>query len=114
MLFGVESILLYNALLLKKKVAVYSPDLQTVLDVCRSVWRLNAILINLLINRTLPQFVWHRQNWNIVYPNMGLDENEIETLKTSYVAGFTDPAIEGHEDLYDIFVNGELLTTKEY
>ena len=45
---------------------------------------------------------------------MGLDENEIGTLKTSYVAGFTDPAVEAHEDLYDIFVNGELLTTKEY
>jgi hypothetical protein len=87
--FGIESILLYNALLLKKKVAVYAPLLQDVLDVCR----------------TLPQLVWHRQNWNIVYPNMSLEENEIETLKSSYIAGFIDPAIENREDLYDIFVN---------
>ena len=35
--FGVESILLFNALLLKKKVVVYAPELQTVLDTCRYV-----------------------------------------------------------------------------
>ncbi|XP_019849424.1 PREDICTED: protein FAM45A-like [Amphimedon queenslandica] len=87
--FGVESILLYNALLLKKKVAVYAPDLQTLLDTCR----------------TIPLLVWHRQNWNIVYPNVSLDDGETEALKMSYVAGFTDPAIEAHQELFDILVN---------
>lgn len=55
-------------------------------------------------NRTLPLLVWHRQNWNIVYPYMSLDEGD--TLKHSYIAGFTDPAIETHEELYDVLVNG--------
>ena len=33
--FGIESILIFNALLLKKKVVVYAPSLETVLRVCR-------------------------------------------------------------------------------
>ena len=32
---GVETILVYNALLLKKKVAVFAPKLQQLLDFCR-------------------------------------------------------------------------------
>ena len=35
--FGIESILIFNALLLKKKVVVYAPSLETVLRVCRWV-----------------------------------------------------------------------------
>ena len=61
-------------------------------------------------SRTLPLFVWHRQNWNIVYPHLSLgEESEIEALKTQscYVAGFTDPQSEAHTDLYDIFINGK-------
>ncbi len=34
-LFGIESILIYNALLLKKKVAVYASSLDTVLKFSR-------------------------------------------------------------------------------
>ena len=47
--------------------------------------------------RAVPAFAWHRQNWNIVYPFIELDESEIEELKGSnhYVAGFTDATIEG-------------------
>lgn len=54
----------------------------------------------------MPLLVWHRQNWNIVYPNVSLDDGEPETLKMSYVAGFTNPAIETHQELYDVLVNG--------
>ena len=61
-----------------------------------------------LFCRTLPLFVWHRRNWNIVYPWLELDDVELTDLSThgTYVAGFTDPAIEGRTDLYDLFVNG--------
>ena len=63
--------------------------------------------------RTLPLFVWHRQNWDIVYPQLELEETELSTLTShgTYVAGFTDPAIEGRTDLYDLFVNGIKQTT---
>ncbi len=33
--FGIESILIYNALLLKKRVVVYSPNLDAVMRICR-------------------------------------------------------------------------------
>jgi hypothetical protein len=33
--FGIESILIYNALLLKKRVAVYASSVDTLLKTCR-------------------------------------------------------------------------------
>lgn len=47
--------------------------------------------------RSLPAFVWHRQNWDIAYPYVELDSTELEDLsqKHSFVAGFTDASIEG-------------------
>lgn len=53
--------------------------------------------------------MWHRQNWDIVYPNVDLDETELEDLSTrgTYVAGFTDAAVEGRTELYDLFINGK-------
>ena len=68
------------------------------------MWAVSNIFI-----RTLPLLVWHRQNWNIVYPDVSLDEGELESLKKqpSYVAGFTDPSIEARADMYDLFVNGK-------
>ena len=53
-------------------------------------------------------FVWHRKNWDIVYPQLELEDVELSTLASqgTYVAGFTDSAIEGRSDLYDLFVNG--------
>ena len=52
--------------------------------------------------------MWHRRNWNIVFPWLELDDTELADLSThgTYVAGFTDPDIEGRTDLYDLFVNG--------
>ena len=52
--------------------------------------------------------MWHRRNWNIVFPWLELDDDELADLTThgTYVAGFTDPAVEGRTELYDLFVNG--------
>ena len=60
--------------------------------------------------RTLPLLVWHRQNWNVVYPNVDLNELELSDLVThsTYIAGFTDAAVEGRSDLYDLFINGKV------
>ena len=64
--------------------------------------------------RTLPLLVWHRQNWNIVYPNVDLNDLELDDLATrsTYIAGFTDTAIEGRTELYDLFINGRLYFMK--
>ncbi|XP_066295350.1 DENN domain-containing protein 10-like [Branchiostoma lanceolatum] len=89
--FGVESILIYTAILLKKKLVVYHPHLDGLLETVRA----------------FPAFVWHRQNWTILYTNVDLVEEELEDLKSSghYIAGFTDPMVESRTDLYDVFVN---------
>jgi len=61
-----------------------------------------------LLNRTLPLFVWHRQNWNIVFPLVDLTEMELADLTShgTYVAGFTDATVEARTELYDVFING--------
>ena len=49
-----------------------------------------------LLSRALPTLVWHRKNWNILYPFTHLDTGEIDQIKknTTYVAGFTNAAVE--------------------
>lgn len=92
--FGVETILIYTAVLLKKRIAVYFPP--------------HSIEELLQITRAIPALAWHRQNWSVLHPFVELETSEIEELKGSnhYVAGFTDATIEGRNDLYDVFVNG--------
>ena len=60
--------------------------------------------------------MWHRRNWNIVYPWLELDDMELDDLSThgTYVAGFTDPGVEGRTDLYDLFVNGTASRTADF
>lgn len=63
-----------------------------------------------VVYRTIPLFVWHRQNWNVVYPQLSLEhKGEMEHLAkhSTYVAGFLDPSVQGRTDLYDLLVNGE-------
>lgn len=47
--------------------------------------------------RSLPALVWHRQNWNIAFPVVEIEDSEVDVLKetTSYVAGVTDASVEG-------------------
>ena len=62
-----------------------------------------------LLHRALPQLVWHRQNWSIVYPHVEMGGVEVELLKqqSNYIMGSTDPSIESHSHLYDLFVNSK-------
>ncbi|KAJ8317079.1 hypothetical protein KUTeg_004983 [Tegillarca granosa] len=90
---GVETIILYTALLLKKRIVVYYPQNQI------------SSLLNCV--RSLPSLVWHRQNWEIAYPFLELNQAELDELKLNscYVAGFCDASVEGRSDLYDVFLN---------
>ncbi|GAB6025400.1 Protein fam45a [Chamberlinius hualienensis] len=90
-MFKLETILIYTAMLLKKRVIVYHHKLDSLLDFIR----------------VLPAFVWHRQDWNILYPHVDFGTNEINDLKdlSCYAAGFLDASVETRSDLYDIFIN---------
>ncbi|KAK7500789.1 hypothetical protein BaRGS_00008033 [Batillaria attramentaria] len=91
--FGVETILIYTAMMLKKRILIYCPH--------------HSLSQLLQYTRSVPALAWHRQNWNIVYPYVHLDESETEDLTSAshYVAGVTEASAEGRTDLYDIFVN---------
>ncbi|XP_033114866.1 DENN domain-containing protein 10-like [Anneissia japonica] len=90
-MFGMETILIYTAMLLKRKVAVYHSNVQDLLAFTRS----------------LPALVWHRQNWSIMSPYVHLKAQELESLNGNSILlmGFTDADVESHTELYDLYVN---------
>ncbi|RWS30530.1 protein FAM45A-like isoform X1 [Leptotrombidium deliense] len=92
-MFGVDIILVYTALILKQRIAVYHHTNENLLQFVTS----------------LPCFVWHRLNWDqILYPTVNVnskeDMNEIR-CHNHFIAGFTNSNIESRTDLYDVFVN---------
>jgi hypothetical protein len=77
-MFGQEIILIWTALILKKRIVVYSQKIGVLLRVIRA----------------LPLLVFHRQNWDILRPYITLQTEEIEIndLKNAgiYIAGFIE------------------------
>ncbi|CAG2109975.1 unnamed protein product [Medioppia subpectinata] len=93
-MFGLDVILIYTALILKRRVVVYHHKLDTLLQFVR----------------VLPAFVWHRwpDCYQILYPCVELQSPaEIGdlTARRHYIAGFLDTDVESRTDLYDIYVN---------
>jgi len=93
-MFGIEIILLWTGLLMKKRIVVYSEKLTILLRVIRA----------------LPLLVIHRQDWGVLRPYVKLNDDapeQIEDLKSAnvYCAGFTDSSIKNNEELYDVFVD---------
>jgi len=90
-LFGIESVLIWNALLLKKRIFVVSDSMTPLLR----------------FMRVLPHFVWHRGDWTILRPFVSLNPLDLRDLESAgvYCAGFVDPTVRNHENLYDLFVD---------
>ncbi|KAE8748327.1 hypothetical protein FOCC_FOCC004963 [Frankliniella occidentalis] len=90
-MFGLEIILIYTAMLLRKRVVVYHHSLQALQRWIRS----------------FPALMTHRPEANDLYPWVDLVPEEITTLKASqcYIAGFRDSTIGSRADLYDVLVN---------
>ncbi|NP_001161301.1 DENN domain-containing protein 10 isoform 2 [Mus musculus] len=82
--FGMETVILHTALMLKKRIVVYHPKIEAVQE----------------FTRTLPALVWHRQDWTILHSYMHLHAEELEGLQMC-----TELEVSNRPDLYDVFVN---------
>ncbi|XP_034255662.1 DENN domain-containing protein 10-like [Thrips palmi] len=90
-MFGLEIILIYTAMLLRKRVVVYHHSLQALQKWVRS----------------FPALMSHRSEANDLYPWVDLVPEEVAPLKVSqcHIAGFRDSAVGSRTDLYDVLVN---------
>jgi len=84
-------VLLWSACMAKKRIAVVCDRLPLLLRVVRS----------------LPLFVWQRQEWDLLRPWVLLNETELTDLKKAgvYWAGFTDTSVANRTELWDVLVD---------
>jgi hypothetical protein len=94
-MLGLEAVVLWNAILLKKRILVVSDNMTILLD----------------IMRTLPQLVWHRQDWQVLRPLVSLAPAHMEDLRSCgvFIAGTTDDTLaaassekEGGASMFDV------------
>ncbi|XP_015606707.1 putative protein FAM45B [Cephus cinctus] len=89
--FELETILIYTALLLKKRIIVYHHSLEQLLKWIRS----------------FPALMKHRKVTENLFPWVDLVQDELAELKghSHYVAGCRDSSISSRIELYDLLVN---------
>lgn len=96
-LFGAEAVHIWTAVLLKKRIFVYSPKLSELLSVVRAIPLIGA---------------WHRQNLDLLRPFCRATESELADLSSNgiYIAGFTDSnVLLSHKHMWDLSID---LSTK--
>jgi len=91
-MFGKEIILVWTALMMKKRVVVFCENQRNLLRIIRA----------------FPIFAWHRQDWNILRPIVDLThELEVADLRAAgvYCAGISDSAMKNKTEFYDVLVD---------
>ncbi len=97
--FGMETVILYTALMLKKRIVVHHPRIEALLEFTRCISDLNSkcfvwtlsicsekycqlwVTLYIFALRVLPTLTWHRKDWSILHPYMHLSDVELEDLK---------------------------------
>ncbi|XP_075210927.1 putative DENN domain-containing protein 10 B [Lycorma delicatula] len=89
--FGLETILVYTVLLLKKRLVIYHHSLPLLLK-----WI-----------RTFPALMIHRNDYNTLHPWVNLNSEELVHIKSSscYIMGCQDSSVASQTELYDVLVN---------
>ncbi len=89
---GAEVVVLWSAVMTKKRVGVYSADLGRLVALARAV----------------PLLCWHRQDWSSLFPFITPSAAEVADVKASgyYVCGFVDEQLRSsRDDLFDVVVD---------
>lgn len=90
-MLGVDIIILWNAVLLKKRILVVGDCISQLLTVVR----------------TLPQLAWHRQDWSICRPLIGAEPEHMEDICSAgvFIAGSLDGSLANNSDLFDVILS---------
>ena len=90
-IFESDAVILWNAVLLKKRILIYGDNSSKVLDIVRY----------------LPCFALHRSDTNILRPIVTSDSEHIEDLQAAgvYIAGTTDDSLLLRNDLFDVIAS---------
>lgn len=109
--FGLEAIVIWVAILCKKRIFVYSDKLTDLIAAIRcfpaiGAWHRQVFTSNRFFICQL-MCVFACQSWDLVRPFMSLTEPELKDLSLAgvYVAGFTDPECSNKKDYYDLFIH---------
>ncbi|KAM9185531.1 DENN domain-containing protein 10-like [Dugong dugon] len=88
---GMETVISYIALLLKKRIVISHPSVEAVQE----------------FTRMLPALVGLRHVWTTLYSYMHLSGHELDALqvRTGYIARYVDLEVSNRPDLDDVFVN---------
>lgn len=90
-MLGIEFVVLWNAMLLKKRILITSDTPESLFPVLRS----------------LPLLAWHRKDFSVLRPLVRSDPEHLEDLTTSgvFVAGTVDDALASRSDIYDVLLS---------
>jgi len=97
-LFGIETILIWVAMITRKRVMVYADKVEDLQNLIRSFPLIGA---------------WHRQNWDLLRPFINLTEAELADCRDAgvFVAGCTDASCSNYKEMYDLFID---VTSKSF